>query len=391
MKVTYDSSQVGTILQLIFTTCFSLCLNHRAQYQHVRRQCSPQRFKHKQRFVFFGVSPLGIIPHLLGSAQATMALNRQEVPPAPRRQRNIFKTYCALFLVLYAAECLWTYALRDALDHTMHSSVSWALMGSFLFMVSGSHPHSLVLCLFYDVAVEPLRTAFSAPWWQNVVYPVLLFNVLYWVSAAMFDKVLHTRAPRIQNDADTPRLGTKEFNVVSINMIGVVGILLCINAAFDTFPTGPDAMLGSTHWDALHDFMFSLVGNELLFYWVHRVLHHRWWYRHVHRTHHTFSAPTAWTATYCHTLEMILANIFPLFCGCALFRTPFPYVVRFACFVILGTQSHHSGRAWRCMKQDIQPQFHDAHHRYKVGNYGMSGTLDEMHGTLLTPSSTNTM
>jgi len=38
----------------------------------------------------------------------------------------------------------------------------------------------------------------------------------------------------------------------------------------------------------LVQWLIALVVNDTLFYWTHRLMHHRWFYKLIHKKHHEF-------------------------------------------------------------------------------------------------------
>jgi sterol desaturase/sphingolipid hydroxylase (fatty acid hydroxylase superfamily) len=131
---------------------------------------------------------------------------------------------------------------------------------------------------------------------------------------------------------------------------------------------------------ALHTIGFVLC-DEVLFYYGHRMLHHKSIYKYCHKIHHEFTSPIGLVASYAHPFEMVVSNLIPLFAGCIPLNSHAYTVLGWVVFAVLGTQTHHCGYHWPWMFYDHQPSFHDFHHQKFSCNFGNITWLDKLHGT----------
>ncbi|KAH8704086.1 sterol desaturase [Talaromyces proteolyticus] len=128
---------------------------------------------------------------------------------------------------------------------------------------------------------------------------------------------------------------------------------------------------------------FCALGREIVFYYGHRLLHHRLIFRYFHKQHHQFTTPVALASEYCHPVEHIMSNILPIIIPPTLLRV---HIVTFWLFItgaIMQASIAHSGYdlgsifGWK-------PEIHDYHHSMFNVNYGLLGLMDSLHGTRYT-------
>lgn len=120
----------------------------------------------------------------------------------------------------------------------------------------------------------------------------------------------------------------------------------------------------------------AIVFNNIMFYWVHRALHHRSIYRFIHKQHHQFKTTIGIAAEHAHPVEQLLANAIPLVAGPLVVNMHF--VAWWAYLIIreYETIDAHSGYdfPWSPFAQlpgGSGADFHDYHHlHFNKGNYG---------------------
>lgn len=123
--------------------------------------------------------------------------------------------------------------------------------------------------------------------------------------------------------------------------------------------------------------IFGMLVREVLFYYVHRLLHHPSIYPSVHKPHHKFIAPVALAAQYATITEHIFANILPISIPLTLIHAHIVTFWIFAGLVLVETTTVHSGfDFFRGLAK-----MHDLHHEKFLINFGTVGLLDKWHRT----------
>lgn len=137
----------------------------------------------------------------------------------------------------------------------------------------------------------------------------------------------------------------------------------------------------------------AYFGYDFMFYWAHRLMHHRSLYKHCHKVHHQFHTSVGIACAHEHGLES-LVQLFNWYLpiGFAGFlnrhngglhaSTLFYY----HCFRWIETVDAHCGYEFPFSPFTMVPIFggarmHDYHHRAFDGNYGASKFWDWLCGT----------
>jgi sterol desaturase/sphingolipid hydroxylase (fatty acid hydroxylase superfamily) len=130
-------------------------------------------------------------------------------------------------------------------------------------------------------------------------------------------------------------------------------------------------------WSILRDITLSIVLREIMFYYAHRILHHRVLYKYIHKKHHRFTAPIAFSAQYAHPIEQIFANVLPIVLPPRLLKSHILTFWLFLSYELFTTATVHSGYDFF----NNAARMHDLHHEKFNVNYGALGFLDKLHGT----------
>ena len=129
----------------------------------------------------------------------------------------------------------------------------------------------------------------------------------------------------------------------------------------------------------LWQFPVLLLIREVPFYYSHVLLHHRLFYKRFHKMHHEWTAPVGLAATYCHPVEHIMSNLFPVALGVMLLKCHVITSWMWYTYAIVYTITTHSGYHLPWM---ISSEYHDYHHLKFDLNYGTQVQFfDWLHGT----------
>ena len=184
---------------------------------------------------------------------------------------------------------------------------------------------------------------------------------------------------RILDGACQPGQIRREFTyslstVVIFAMNGLVVWLLASAGTVEIY-----AEVGSRGWTWWGlSLVLILVAHDAYFYWTHRWLHQRRWFRAVHGRHHSSLHPTPWAAYAFHPVEaLVQAAFLPLF----LLAVPVhsAVIAIFLVHMIVRNAIGHCGYEllpWRWTPRGwlrwITPvSHHHFHHARNRGNFGL--------------------
>ena len=217
----------------------------------------------------------------------------------------------------------------------------------------------------------------------SVVYAALLAT--YLVTCLIVTRV-NRRAVKIQASRQTPMSQIRRDQKQSLISLAVIA-----------------AMLGGGHWSyttlgwglrplpsvgglAL-SFVVSLLLFDTWFYWLHRLIHTRFFYRRIHRWHHLTIAPVAWSNNSDRLVDnlflqsyWLLAHLLIPIAPAALFAHKFYDQIT----GVIGHSGYEHGGGW-CWPPSplVGVTHHDQHHQFFRCNYATHFTLwDRMMGTL---------
>lgn len=127
--------------------------------------------------------------------------------------------------------------------------------------------------------------------------------------------------------------------------------------------------------------LIMIILHDTYFYWTHRLIHHKKVFKIIHATHHKFNCPSPWSAFAFHPLEAIISmGIIPVI----IFLIPWHHyaLITFLSIMTLYDIFIHLGFDIKVSTWQVSPVFHDNHHQFNKGNYGLYFTFwDRLMGT----------
>eukprot|EP01113_Clastostelium_recurvatum_P049771 TRINITY_DN927_c0_g1_i2.p1 TRINITY_DN927_c0_g1~~TRINITY_DN927_c0_g1_i2.p1 ORF type:complete len:289 (-),score=66.66 TRINITY_DN927_c0_g1_i2:54-896(-) len=139
-------------------------------------------------------------------------------------------------------------------------------------------------------------------------------------------------------------------------------------------------------WEIVLSVVACFIIEDFYFYWIHRALHHPFWYKHIHKIHHEHAAPFGIAAEYAHPLETLLLGMGTVL-GPLLTTRHLVTLYLWLATRLFQTVEAHAGYHFPWSPTRLIPfwggaHFHDFHHETFVGNYSSSFTLwDWVFGT----------
>ena len=167
------------------------------------------------------------------------------------------------------------------------------------------------------------------------------------------------------------------YSLSTVAIFATNGLLVWLLAAAGTVEIYSDvASRGWAWW--LMSLVLIVVAHDAYFYWTHRWLHGRRWFRAVHGRHHASLHPTPWAAYAFHPVEaLVLAAFLPLF----LLAVPVHsgVIVVFVVHMILRNAIGHCAHelmpwSWtrsRWLGWITPVSHHHFHHARNRGNFGL--------------------
>jgi sterol desaturase/sphingolipid hydroxylase (fatty acid hydroxylase superfamily) len=137
----------------------------------------------------------------------------------------------------------------------------------------------------------------------------------------------------------------------------------------------------------LRDLAVAALINDTMFYWGHRMLHHRSIYKYIHKQHHEFKATIGIACEYAHPVEDVISNLIPTLSGCLIMGSHVLVFWLWLAIALTFTIDAHSGYSFLIspfnkLPFQVESDRHDFHHSHNVGCYGAAFRFwDSVMGT----------
>lgn len=132
-------------------------------------------------------------------------------------------------------------------------------------------------------------------------------------------------------------------------------------------------------WHIIIKILIALGLTDVIFYIVHRTLHHPSLYSRFHKIHHEWKAPVACRALYAHPLEHVLGNMTPLIVSAYIVGLPYLWLLIWNVIITTNAIGSHSG--YRSQIYLFDAETHDTHHKDFNYNFGINIFMDRLLGT----------
>lgn len=135
----------------------------------------------------------------------------------------------------------------------------------------------------------------------------------------------------------------------------------------------------------LGEFVLLFLVHDIYFYWMHRVLHHRLLFRHIHIIHHRITNPTPFAAFAFHPVEAFLESVWllPIILWCPIYLGTLLIFLFFShLFNVIGHLGYEPfpRSFWGWVTTSTH---HNLHHQHVSSNYGLYWIIwDKAFGTL---------
>ncbi|XP_005110921.1 lathosterol oxidase [Aplysia californica] len=234
---------------------------------------------------------------------------------------------------------------------------------------------------------DPLRQIASLLIIANIGGYLLYFIVATFSYYTIFDHRL-LKHPQILENQVRKEITVTVTSVPFMSLPTVLMFFLEVRGFSKLYDNVQDTRLG---YAGVFLSMFTFIAfTDMCIYWIHRFLHHKLVYKHLHKLHHKWKVPTPFASHAFHPLDGFLQSL-PYHVYPFLFPLHKVTYLGLFIFVNIWTVSIHDGdyRVPNLLKPFVNGSAHHMdHHVFYNYNYGQFFTLwDRIGGSFRNPSS----
>jgi len=230
-----------------------------------------------------------------------------------------------------------------------------------------------------------LASAFAVLGTTAIVYAVLL--TAYFATGWLFFSNDPARADKIQQGRALPADKVRRDILQSVRSLLSIALMFSIgHVLYTRFHIGFAAW--PTHiWSVVLSLLLSMLAYDTWFYWMHRLLHSRRFYRPIHRWHHLSLPSVAWSNNSDTLLDNLFLQSYWMAAHLIVPIAPAVLLVHKLYDHISGIIGHsgveHGGAICWPPSPMNSVTHHDQHHRFFNCNYAPHFTIwDRLMGTL---------
>jgi fatty acid hydroxylase domain-containing protein 2 len=179
-----------------------------------------------------------------------------------------------------------------------------------------------------------------------VIATLIYSTCVYWILGVIYTLMDLTLKPKslrkfkVQIGANEPVDKIKLWNAIKVvlfNQFVMGGLTSILPWYFRRFFVLVDLRAIPSFSKVIIDLIVCIFFEEVLFYYTHRMFHSRFFYTRFHKQHHEWKSPIAITAIYCHPIEQLVCNLFPVMFGTFLMKSHLSFVWLWFTIVICTT------------------------------------------------------